>query len=116
MRYMFGAMLDRDSIEKEAERIAPYPKTEPSWAGMYGFTMAAFSLALFVALAGIDFEENRRAYLAFLAMLVVGYAGPFVYFNNQKRRHFRAWARLDTQARERDADLARGPYNTSGID
>jgi predicted small lipoprotein YifL len=98
-------MHDRDAIEAEAERIAPYPKTEPSHAGMYGLFITAAALTVFCALAGIEFDDgqNPRAWLAFLAVAACGYAGPFLYFNSQKRRHFTVWGRLDTQARERDA-------------
>ena len=100
---MLSGMHDRDAVRAEAERNAPYPKIEPSWAGMYGFAIACVVSGVFAALAGIDFDEDGRAGFALLAMVAIGFAGPFIYFNNQKRRHFQEWLRLDSQARERDA-------------
>jgi hypothetical protein len=98
-------MYDRDAIEAEAERRAPYPKTEPSWAGMYGLAIIAAVLTLFCALAGFDLEggDNPRLGFAFIVVAAFGYVGPFIYFNNQKRRHFNLLVTLETLARERDA-------------
>jgi hypothetical protein len=101
---MLSGMHVHDPIEEEAERIAPYPKVEPSWAGMTGFAIAGFSLILFCGLAGIELEDhpNPRVWLAFMVMLAVGFAAPFIYFNNQKRRHFAEWERHWRKAKGRE--------------
>ncbi len=101
--YMFGAMHDPDSISEQAERNAPYPKIEPSHAGLTGFMITGFAMVIFLAISGIEMEGHTRVALAVYAMIAAGFAGPFIYFNNQKRRHWREWARLDSLARERNA-------------
>lgn len=101
---MLSVMHDPDAIEAEAERLAPYPKVEPSHAGMIGLAIVIFPVIFFCALAGIDLDGgNPRAGLAFLAVAACSFAGPFIYYNNQKRRHFNAWSRLDTEARKGNA-------------
>lgn len=99
-----GTHYDRQLIEEQAERNAPCPKIEPSAAGMNGFAIAVFALTIFFGIAGIDAEG--RVFWAILVVLFGGIFGPYIYFNNQRRRHSREWMRLDSIARERDARIA----------
>ena len=98
---MLSGMHDWEAVEAEAERIAPYPKIEPALGGGVALAASLVALDLFSFLAGIDLEG--RAWLAALAVSACVAGGVFVYFNNQKRRHFSEWSRLDKRARERNA-------------
>lgn len=89
---MLSGMHEMDPIEAEAERLAPYPKTEPSHAGMAGFFIVGCILAAFTGFADIELEG--RAYVAFLLVTGCAFLGPFIYFNRQKRRHFKVWSEL----------------------
>lgn len=83
--------MDKDPSDIAHERAscyAPLPAHEPLNAGIVGATITSLPLSVFTGLAHLNTDDFAGT---ITITIVIGFALPFAYFWNQKRKHYVAW-------------------------
>jgi hypothetical protein len=83
-----AGMAERHLYEVALERVNqshPYPEQEPSHAGFYGLAITGVVLVVFLGVAGI---ESEAVGIPLVITCALGFLGPYLYFQNQRRRYY----------------------------